>query len=269
MPFDPDFLAQRFRQLAPAADYCSLRVVEERSESISVRQDHTEPVTAAIDHGAMVTAIDGDGIGYAATSDLSDAGLRWALARATEWAHLARGRSVFAGRAPQFQPPHGRYASPTVRPMHWTKAERIDLLMRESQACRLSDRIVDWQASLWTISTQQLLLTADSRADQVALQTFDFTIPSLHVVAHGDGVTQTRSWGGRSNGLCQQGGLEVIERSGFVGSGIADRRRSAAIVGGAELSEWPHGHRVDARSDDAADPRVDWPSARARSHSRR
>jgi predicted Zn-dependent protease len=32
-------------------------------------------------------------------------------------------------------------------------------------------------------------------------------------------VTQIRSWGGRYNGFCQQGGLEVIERSGFVGSG--------------------------------------------------
>ena len=39
MPFDPELLTQRFRRLAPAADYCSLRVVEERSESISVRQD--------------------------------------------------------------------------------------------------------------------------------------------------------------------------------------------------------------------------------------
>jgi TRAP-type C4-dicarboxylate transport system substrate-binding protein len=36
MPFDPDSLAQRFRRLAPATDYGSLRVVEERSEWISV-----------------------------------------------------------------------------------------------------------------------------------------------------------------------------------------------------------------------------------------
>jgi predicted Zn-dependent protease len=219
MPFDPEFLAQRFRRLAPAADYCSLRVVEERSETVSVRQDRAEPVHAALDHGAMVTIIDGDGIGYAAASDLSDDGLRWALSRAAEWARLARGRSVFAGHAPQLAPPEGRYASPTERPMGWSKAERIDLLMRESLECRLSDRIVDWQASLWTVSAQQMLITADSRVDQAALQVFDFTIPSLHVVAHGGDVTQTRSWGGRYNGFCQQGGLEVVERSGFVGSG--------------------------------------------------
>jgi predicted Zn-dependent protease len=193
--------------------------VEEHSESVSVRQDTAEPVRASIDHGAMVTVIDGDGIGYAATSDLSDEGLRWAIARAVEWARLALGRCVFAGEAPRLPRPHGRYASPVIRPMDWSKADRIDVLMRESEACRLSDRIVDWQAALWTISTQQMLITADGQADDAALQEFQYTIPSLHVVAHADGLTQTRSWGGRYNGFCQQGGLEVVERSGFIGSG--------------------------------------------------
>ncbi|MDH5208305.1 MAG: TldD/PmbA family protein [Burkholderiaceae bacterium] len=233
MPFDPEFLAQRFRRLAPASDYCSLRVVEERSESVSVRQDRPEPVSASLDHGAMVTVIDGDGIGYAAVSDLSDDGLRWALSRAAEWAALARERSVFAGRAPQLATPEGRYASPTERPVHWSKADRIDVLMRESRACRLSDRIVDWQASLWTVSAQQMLITADSRPEQAALQVFDFTIPGLHVVAHEGGVTQTRSWGGRYNGFCQQGGLEVIDRSGFIGSGRSTAEEALQLLAAA------------------------------------
>ncbi len=139
-------------------------MVEERSESISVRQDRPEPVRASIDHGAMVTVIDGDGIGYAATSDLSDDGVRWALQRAAEWARLARGRSVFAGSPPQLPRPDGRYAvADGAADGCGRKADRFDLLMRESQACRLSDRIVDWQASLWTVSTQQMLITADSR----------------------------------------------------------------------------------------------------------
>jgi len=219
MPFDPDSVAARFRQLAPAADHCSLRVVEERSETISVRQNSPEPVHASMDQGAMVTIVDGDGIGYAATSDLSNDGLRWAIERAGSWARLARGRSVFAGKPPRLHPPNGRYASPTTRPMNWSKGDRYDVLMNESRACPVSDRVVDWQASLWTVQTRQLLMTGDSRADETAWQIFDFTIPSLHVVAHAGGVTQTRSWGGRYNGYCQQGGLEVIERSGFVGSG--------------------------------------------------
>jgi len=216
MPFDIESLSQRFRRLAPAADHCSLRALEETSEISSVRQDVPEPTTKSIDRGAMVTLIDGDGLGYAATSDLSDAGLRAAIARAAEWAHLSRGRSVFAGRAPKMPVPRGHYASPTTKPVDWSKADRIELLMRESRGCRIDDRIVDWEASLWTIRTRSLSLTADGGE---ALQEIDLTIPSLQVVAHRGHVTQTRSWGGRDNGFCQQGGLEIIERSGFVGSG--------------------------------------------------
>jgi predicted Zn-dependent protease len=214
MPFDIETLSQRFRRLAPAVDHCALRVVEETSDITSVRQDVPEPTTKSVDRGAMVTLIDGDGLGYAATSDLSDAGLHAAIARAAEWARLSRGRSVFAGRAPQMPAPRGRYASPTTKPVDWSKADRIELLMRESRACRIDERIVDWQASLWTIRTRSLSLTADGGE---ALQEIDLTIPSLQVVAHQGHVTQTRSWGGRDNGFCQQGGLEIIERSGFVG----------------------------------------------------
>jgi len=216
MPFDIESLSQRLRRLAPAVDHCALRVVEEVSESTSVRQDVPEPSTTSLDRGAMVTLVDGDGIGYAATSDLSESGLGAAIARAAEWARLSKGRSVFGGKAPKMPAPKGRYASPTIRPFNWSKAERIDLLMRESRACRIDDRIVDWEASLWTIRTRVLTLTADGGE---AFQEIDVTIPSLQVVAHQGHVTQTRSWGGRGNGFCQQGGLEVIDRSGFVGSG--------------------------------------------------
>jgi predicted Zn-dependent protease len=220
MPFEPESLARRFSRLAPAVDHCALRVVEETSQTVAVRQDIALPVSTTIDGGAMVTVIDGDGIGYAAASDLSDAGLAWAIGRAHEWARLARGRSVFDGAPPRLPRPRGHYASATVRPLEWSKTERIDALLRESRACRIDSRIVDWEASLWTIRARQLSLTADgAAAGEFALQEFDFTIPGLHVVAHDRGLTQIRSWGGRYNGYCQQGGLEVIERAGFVGSG--------------------------------------------------
>ncbi len=217
MPFDAETIAQRFRRLAPAGlDHCALRVVEEHSDITSVRQDIPEPAERSVDRGAMVTVISGDGLGYAATSDLSDAGLGDALDRAREWAELARGRSVFDGRPPRLPKATGRYASPTAKPLTWRTAERLDVLMRESTACKIDDRIVDWAASLWTLRTRQLSVSADGGE---TLQEYDFTIPSLHVVAHAGGLTQTRSWGGRYNGFCQQGGLEVIERAGFIGSG--------------------------------------------------
>ena len=227
MRFDIATLADRFRRLAPAGvDHASLRVVEEHSHTTRVRQDVAEPGDRSLDRGAMVTVLAGDGIGYAATSDLTDAGLRGAIDRAVEWAHLARGRSVFDA-APTLPKATGRYASATVKPLVLSAADRLDLLMRESTACRIDDRVVDWEASLWTVSSRQMTAGTDGGE---TLQEYDFTIPALHVVAHVDGLTQTRSWGGRYNGYCQQGGLEVIERSGFVGSGRATAEEALQLL---------------------------------------
>jgi predicted Zn-dependent protease len=217
MPFDVELIAQRFRRLAPTGlEHASLRVVEEHAWRTCVRQDVAEPGERSTDRGAMVTVVAGDGIGYAASSDLTDAGLRAAIDRAVRWARLARGRSVLNGIVPMLPKASGRYASATARPLALTAAERIELLMRESTACRIDDRIVDWEASLWTVRSRQFSASLDGGE---TLQEFDFTIPALHVIAHADGLTQTRSWGGRYNGFCQQGGFEVIERSGFIGCG--------------------------------------------------
>jgi len=227
MPFDAETIAQRFRRLVPGGlDHASLRVVEEHSNTTHIRQDVLEPADRSIDRGAMLTVVAGNGIGYAATSDLSDAGLRAAIDRAGQWARLARGRSVFDA-VPQLPKATGRYASATVKPLILSTADRIDLLMRESQACRIDDRIVDWEASLWTVRTRQLTASMDGGE---TLQEYDFTIPALHVVAHTGGLTQTRSWGGRYNGYCQQGGLEVLERSGFIGCGRSTAEEALQLL---------------------------------------
>ena len=227
MPFDIETLATRFHRLVPAADFCSLRVVEEDSDYLSVRQDVPEPAQVTRDRGAMVTVLDGDGLGYAATSDLSDAGLKDAIVRAAEWARLSQRRSVFDGTPPAMPATRGRYQTRTIKPVALGKAERIELLMRESRACRIDDRIVDWAAHLWTTRTRQLMLTADGGE---TFQEWDFTVPGLHVTAHGNGLTQTRSWGGRGNGFCQQGGYEVLERAGFVGSGRGTAEQALQLL---------------------------------------
>ena len=218
MPFDIESLGARFRRIAPAADQCTLRVVDEQQERITVRQGVAEPPRRQLDCGAMITVVDGDGIGYAATADLSDTGLRDAALRAQEWARRSRGHSVFAGRRPQLPRPEGRYATPGVRPLDMSVAQRIALLQDECAGAKQvgGDRLVDWEASLWTIRTDQLLADADGAT---AYQHFDYTIPSMQLTGFAAGVTQTRSWGGRGNGFCQQGGRDVLARAGFAGAG--------------------------------------------------
>ena len=219
MSTSPDLeeIARRFRRVAPAVEQCTVRIVEEFSTMTSVRRDVPEPVARSMDRGAMVTVAEGDGVGYAATSDLSESGLRAAAERATRWARCSRGRSVFADTSPRLVRPGGRFHSGTVTEPDWTPAERIDLLREESAQCHLDDRIVDWQASLWTIRSSRLLAAAGG--DQI-FQQHDFAVPALHVVASNRDLTQLRSWGGRYNGLCQQGtARQVAQRSGFAGAG--------------------------------------------------
>ena len=43
-----------FKSIVPAVDFCSLRVVDETTDQMTVRQDVLQPVTSNIDRGAMV-----------------------------------------------------------------------------------------------------------------------------------------------------------------------------------------------------------------------
>jgi len=225
---DLEEIARRFRRIAPATEQCTIRVVEESSTTTSVRRDVPEPVTRSIDRGAMVTVAEGDGLGYAATTDLSEAGLRSAAERALRWARCTRGRTVFADAPPRLAPGTGRHHRVAVAEPDWTVAERIDLLRQESSQCRIDDRIVDWQASLWTIRSRRLLASAGG--DEL-LQQHDFAVPALHVVASGGGLTQVRSWGGRNNGLCQQGSArQVAQRSGFAGAGRRTAQQALQLL---------------------------------------
>lgn len=213
----PDSIRTLFKRLAPAVDFCSLRLVDEASEHLMVRQDILQPPSTGIDRGAMITVMHRGGYGYAATSDLSAAGLKDAITRARRWAEASAGRSVVDYSSIEWPQPVGSYATPAARST-WAPSRRelIDLLLRESNACRIDARIVDWHAALWSVTASQLYLTADG-AD--VSQQFHYVIPSLVVTANQGADTQTRSLGGQYNGYCRQGGMEVLDDAGFHGAG--------------------------------------------------
>ena len=212
-----DSIRPLFKSLAPAVDFCSLRIVDESSEQIMVRQDVLQPLSTSIDRGAMVTIIHGGGYGYAATSDLTASGLKDAIARARAWAEASAGRSVVDYSAIALPRPSGSYAGPMeAGVLTLSRKELIELLMCESRACKTDARIVDWYASLGITSSSQLYLTADGADVQ---QYFRYVVPNLAVTANQGADTQTRSLGGQYNGYCRQGGVEVLDHAGFYGAG--------------------------------------------------
>ncbi|MGH7899209.1 MAG: TldD/PmbA family protein, partial [Candidatus Binatia bacterium] len=204
-------IEKRFRQVAPAADHCSLRFVEERHEQISVRRGVLQPPLTHTDEGAMITVVDGRGVGYGATSDLTASGLARAATEALRWARETAERGVLdAGRIarPRFR---GEYQ--TAARIPWASvplADKIDLLRDQCARLKTDDRITDWEAGLWSGDERTLLVTADGDR---AIQRFQYLLPSLSASAHQGGDTQTRTLGGHAH--CRQGGLEILDAVGF------------------------------------------------------
>ena len=204
-------IEKRFRALTPAVDFCSLRVVRERMESLTVRQDVLQPVGTSEDFGAMVTVLHDGGMGYAATSDLSDAGLKAAIDHATRWAAATSRASVVDFRKVHRPSPTGEYRSPVERPWNSISlGEKIDLAKRECARLKVDDRIVDWSASLWWTGTEQLYVTSDGGRNA---QSFEYIVPGLSVTANEGSETVNRNFGGFDLG--RQGGLEVLDRIRF------------------------------------------------------
>lgn len=210
-----DSIRSQFKRLAPAVDFCSLRLVRERQQQISVRQGVLQPFSTSHDSGAMITVIHRGGYGYAATSDLSDAGLASAVARAKTWAEQSAGRAVTDYSAIAMSDARGSYASPkSSNPPQLSQSQIIEILMRESNDAQIDERIVDTYASLWTVNTEQLYI---STAGADVFQEISLVMPDFHASANDGADTQGRSLGGR--GICLQGDMSIFLERGMVGCG--------------------------------------------------
>ena len=203
-------LEDRLRRALPAdADYASARLVDERSEHLSVRNDQIEPIFNDFDSGVMISVWDQGGLGYAATADLSEAGLNAAVERASHWAKLTTGSMVTTD--PPTDHPTGSYISPVE--IDWETLplnDRLELLQQQSRLLGTDDRIVDWKASLAKREVDQLLITSGGARIE---QRFRFVYPHLRATANEGTNTQTRTFG--ANAFCGQGGVEVLGRYGF------------------------------------------------------
>ncbi len=202
---------RRFREIAPAVDFCSLRLVEERDEQISVRRGVLQPVVTSLDVGAMITVVEGDGMGYAATSDLTASGLRRAAEQALDWARRTRGWSLVDPRRIVCPPAAGEYETAVRVP--WDSVPLGDKVARlQAQCARLKadDRIQDWEAGLWFSESESGIVTADGVGSR---QRFAYLLPTLSASANQGTETQTRTFGGHA--YCRQGGLEIADETGF------------------------------------------------------
>ncbi len=223
-PHDP--IAGVFAQLSSDAVFFALRVVDEDSETVAVRKGVPQPFARRVDRGAMITVIDEGSYGYAATADLSRAGLQAALDRAHAWALATRSNSVIQFPVPADAAPRGRYASPHDKPMP-SRRELFAMVHAVDAAAQIDARVVDSLASVdVTVATHRYLT---SHGGDVT-QSYHFVLPNVQVTASDGRDTQTRSLAGQYNGFCQQGGSEVFDRARFAGAGSQVAREAIELL---------------------------------------
>jgi len=204
-------IAQRLESVLPEPSECAYaaaRLVQERSERIAVRQNVVQPLASDLDVGVMITVLHGGGYGYAATSDLSEAGLSAAVAGARAWAAKTATRSTDYANVAL---PHPRGTYRTEVKKRWddvSLADKIGLLSDYSHRLKAHTDIVDWEASLWRVEQTSFFVTnGGGRVTQMLA----FVAPRMSVTANRGAGTQTRSMGMFDRS--QQGGLEVLDRA--------------------------------------------------------
>lgn len=217
-------IAERLRSALPTdVDHASARLVDERTEQLIVRRNELEPIFNTFDTGVMISIWHGGGLGYAATADLSEAGLAKAVERARHWA------SVTAAHMVQVTPPtehsSGTFRSPVE--IEWDSMpldDRLEMLHKQSRLLGIDDRIVDWEAALTRREVDTLLVTAGAGGESGQIeQSFSYVFPGLRATANEGTNTQTRTFG--AHAYCGQGGAEVLDRFGFgdAASQVADQ----------------------------------------------
>ena len=231
---DLNQVAQCFNNIAPNVDFWTLRLTDEKRESISVRQGVMQPVYNQMARGALLTVVMGDGCGYAATSDLSASGLKKAASQASEWAKQAADMGLL--KASDFPRPERKAQYETPVNQDWDALplnEKVTLLQDANTALKINDSIVDWQAFLGR-RCEDTLLTRSAGAH--IEQRFHYINPGLVAVANKGSLTQYRTGGGSQS--ARQGGLEQLDLLDFPGEATTLAEQAAALL---SADECPHG----------------------------
>ena len=189
----------------------SVRWLNDLTERIALVRGVLLPGALQREQGVMLTVYWRQGIGYAATADLSAQGLEVAAENALQWAKISAASGMFrdialpvpGARRLEFGASAKRQGDDALAPLDRSqRLSAIDVLRRESDAMNTNPKIVNRSASVEFTERAELILW---NGELVASQRFSFIHSMLQITAQDSGVTQTRSTGGQYNLICRQG----------------------------------------------------------------
>lgn len=202
-------LKDLFLKLCPKVDQAQCRYIKEHKEHISVRQNVLQPSNNTLDEGVMIHLVHQGGMGYGATSDLSEKGISNAIEQAIKWCSLSSGKCI---ALPSLLPlTNHKQGFPLHTPKQiswdsWNFKTKVEWLTERNIQLKTHETIVDWESFLSNIEYESYLLDQNGQSIH---QSQTILIPSVSVTANKDSITQARSYGGYRSG--RQGGLELLE----------------------------------------------------------
>ncbi|CAH0240723.1 MULTISPECIES: TldD/PmbA family protein [Pseudomonas] len=201
-------LRRFMQQFCHSPTFISLRLVEQQSQSLVVTRNIIEPPSISHECGVMICVeVDGQQ-GFAATSDITQSGLRYALDRASQTAKALCGRSLLNYTRAQSPPTQAHYRSPELDLPVPDTADWLALLMETSQRVPTDPRLAHWSSSLRVMREQQLYLDNQGNDIQRSQQQL---FPALAVTAFDGHESQHRTYH-----LARQGGASLVTESRLI-----------------------------------------------------
>jgi len=185
------------------AEYADVRFEVVRSERIETRNGVVTTLSDATSRGYGMRALYGGAWGFAAGSDLTQAGIDRPAARAVEIAKAGAAIARHRFGAAPLRAYVDSFATPMERdPADVPLGERVALLLRAEKALHVSPKISVGRAwiDLWR-TDKTFYSTLGSRIEQSIRQTGS----GIEALAVGDGEVQTRTFPG-DIGLYKSGG---------------------------------------------------------------
>ena len=228
-------LKKHFSALRTTAEFFSLRYVRESGQYLSVRKNVAEPPHMNHDEGVMLTVRFKGVEAYAATNDISLAGLQATLERAEQQARRILPHALLDLHTQPVSSDIADYLSPELDQPFPSLSDCYQLLGDESASVPKDERLVSWEVSLGTTHVEQIYLNS---AGAELRQAQRFVYPGLSVTAFDGNDSQTRTLGGTNFG--QQGSANVIRRFGLAGAArqVADEALQLLLA-----PNTPHGPR--------------------------
>lgn len=210
------------------ATYADARIVETRHERLSVRTGHVEGIESGESLGIGIRTIAEGAWGFAATSDLSAAGI---IAAARQAVALSRAAAVTLRTPVALAPVEavtGSWTGPCeLDPFSVSLDDKLAVLLLADDVLRAEQRVRVTAASMGFIRVRK---TFGSTEGSFIEQSYVESQAGIAAFAIGDGEMLPRSYPNNLGGQAVQGGWEAIRALDLPGNAPRIAEQAAALL---------------------------------------